>query len=502
MKRRLYVQLGRAGDILNILPLLEWEANRTGFRTPIMVAADFAGLLDGVSYAEPIIFPGKFEEIAPALREAYAIAIAGGLDVVCTQIYGVGLYGLETCTSFLRESWARVPDAPAWGTRPLRFDQRDHSRENAVKAQLLRGWSGEYVVCALSGTSSPFEHGPMLRKLLREYFEPRAVKVVDVSGFIAPRLYDLLGLLEGARALVAIDSGVLHLAAAVPSLQVCAFITREPSRWHGSAWRPQQRRFYYDEAPECLPEAVASIAYRVQPKRKLVHVWTQPDHPTGETLRRITLARQTWDEEDEATGGMWLRARYTPGLFNSGRDPIGDPIPMPYIRDLIEHGLREARPVSDVIVVSNADVCFTPGITGLIIDAVRSRGACYAHRWDFARLDRPLRSEAQVKRGRWYAGSDLFAFSRAWWGQNGAELPDMIVGREHVDEVFRQLVKRTGGAEIPAAIYHEKHESYWERPDVRSTNPGNRHNRRLARKWYLRTGYGPNDHEWWRPPGF
>ncbi len=223
--------------------------------------------------------------------------------------------------------------------------------------------------------------------------------------------------------------------------------------------------------------------------KTIFHVFSQF---TGdaETERRKDFARETWEEEYRHG---WRDLPFDNPIRDSS--DIGDTRPMPYIHDLIESVMHRNPRDSDVIAFTNADVCFTPGLTGWILDAVPRHGAAYTHRWDFARLTKPLANEAQVKRGTWYPGSDAFFFTAAWWRAHRTEYPDMILGREQCDEVLRQLVKRHAGVEIPCAIYHEKHESFWEQ---NGKNEGNRHNRRLARKWMLARDYKPSDPVWWK----
>jgi hypothetical protein len=497
MTRRLYLQLGRLGDLLNVLPLCYRDFISTGQRPLLMVAESFASILEGVTYVEPIRFAGAFEDIALAYPLAEKIAEERGASVVCTQIYANGLCSTEVCSSFMRESWDRVPKAPAWGTLPLVLDNRSLEREAAVKTHLLQRSTGKpYVVVALSGTSSPFAEAQALTRYLRGKLGT-AFDFIDVSAYIAPKFFDLLGVLEGAHCLLTIDSGPLHLAPAIPSLPVIPFITREPSLWHGSAWRPQHvTRFFYDEAPECFAGVADAVTHARKPafRPRIWHVWSEYT-PEGDTARRTAFARQTWWAEYE-------KAKWRPLPFPAeaqGRDSgeVGDERPMPFVSDLVDYVLAHNPDPKAIIALTNADVCFTPGLSGWILDKVPRHGAAFSHRWDFPKLVNPLTSEAAVKRGKWYPGSDAFFFTVEWWNAHRDEYPDMILGREQCDEVLRQLVKRHGGVEIPGAIYHEKHESFWEQE---GSNAGNRHNRRLARQWFLRTGYGPNDPQWWKLP--
>lgn len=501
MKNRLYVQLGRFGDVFNVLPLLAADFARTGERPFLMVAEEFASVMDGVGYATPIVWPGKFEDVGGAMKMAEEYAIARDLAVVCTQIYGAGLASTEDCSSFMRESWARVPGSPAWGSLPLEFDRRDPDREAEVKKMLLprRPTGLPYVVLALSGTSSPFEHGAELAHRLKIEIGAR-FDVVDVSGFVAPRIYDLLGLLEGAHCVVTIDSSILHLAHAVPKVPVVAFITREPSKWHGSPWRPQQvARFYYDEAPDCFEPAIEVVELLVVGAR-IVHVFTHIERGASDDAnRRNDFAASTW--RPEYASGLWISRSFGDGNMqrSSGDDPINDERPIPFMHDVINHAFQPGWQPDDVIAWTNADSCFVPGITGLILDAVHRYGAAYTHRWDFHRkLDVALPNESAIRRGEWYPGTDACFFTMEWWMRHKDEYPDMLVGREQNDEVLRQLIKARGGVEIPAAIYHEKHPSFWEHHGRRMNGLGNQWNQRLARKWFTKMGYRPLDPIWWQ----
>jgi hypothetical protein len=498
MKPRLYIQLGRVGDILNVLPLCLRDFTQTGIRPVLMVAEPYAPLLDGVTYVEPLIWEGEFEDLDLAFAVAVKVAAERDLAVVPTQIYARRLWIEETCSSFLRDSWGRTPAAPPWGSLPLVFDRRDETRETHVKRQLLKRASPgkPYIVLAMTGTSSPFPFYSELSAYLRNKLS-KDFDLVDVSGYIAPRFFDLLTLLQGAHSLLAIDSAVLHLAAAVPKLPVVALITREPSPWHGSAWRPQQvARFFYDESPEnCRDIANALIARDVTPRR-IFHVSTMAAAPDDETRRRVEFARATWARERMAYP-QWVECPFEDeDAFRTSAN-LGDDRPMPFLSDVIEHANKGTA--QDVIAFTNSDVSFVPGISGWILDRMARQECAFTHRRDFARLTTELNSEAEAARGEWYAGSDAFFFTVGWWRRHRGELPDLVLGREQSDEVLRQLIKRHGGLEIPNAIYHEKHASFWEAEGTR--NAGNKHNRRLARRWFMRHGYGPNDWLWWALPG-
>lgn len=200
----LYLQLGRLGDVLNILPLCWRDYCETGERPLVMVSEPYASLFDGIGYAECVAVPNKFEDVTGAWPIAEKVAAERGARLVCPQIYGDNLATAETCSSFMRESWAQVPNAPAWGTLPLMFDRRDKAREKVVADLLRRNGRGKpYVVLALDGKSSPFVHSRELRRHLARTIG-KDFDVVDISAFVAHRIYDLLALLEGAHCLVSV----------------------------------------------------------------------------------------------------------------------------------------------------------------------------------------------------------------------------------------------------------------------------------------------------------
>lgn len=499
--RPLILQLGRAGDIFNSLPLAEQMFRQTGERPLYMVAKAFAGILDGVSYVEPVIYDGPFEELIMATFQARQLTT----NIRVGQIYGKGLCNRETCTSFTRESWASAGAWAPWGSFPLTIDRRDADRE----AQLIRRCnldpSKKLVLLALDGISSPFPYGRQVREHLEREL-PAGFQVLDMTPIKVNRLYDLLGLYDRAHCLVTIDTGTLHLAHATPELPVVSLINPYPSDWHASAWRPSHvARIFYSEVPAAI--LAGKILERVMNARdprtlpRIVHTWAdfrkdeKPDHAN---LARMRNARDSWDQEAALAPASWLRVEFPMGLARTSLE-VGDTRPVPFIADVVNHAVPYCRKDSDIICWTNSDVSFAPGLTGQVLEKCERYGAAYTHRWDFAKLEKPFVSEAGVRRGKWYPGSDAFFFTLAWWKANGHDFPDMIMGREHNDEVFRSLMKLTAGVEceIEAAIYHEKHTSFWDAEANFKTNAGNNWNRALAKEWYDRHGLKFNDFIHW-----
>jgi hypothetical protein len=494
--RKIFVQLGRAGDILNVLPLAWLEFMQAGRAPYFMVARAYADLLDGVSYVEPVVYEGDFENVLIALFQARQLTP----HVILPQIYGKGIVNGQLCSSFARESWwaggARVP----WGSLPLLIDRRDASREAELVGRVTDQHSRKKIVLvATEGTSSPF---PYRRLLLRELEKKLSTwhQIVDLSQVRSARFFDLLGLYEKAHCLVTIDTGHLHLAHA-SNVPVVALITRDPSPWHGSPWRPNHVwRFFYDEFPGCLDAVVEKVAdARVLQEipRKIVHVWAdwREGDPSAELRGRTDVAQASW--QTEYATGRWIPAEMKRADGKRSGLDIGDPHNVQYVHDVIEHGISKATKYSDVICLTNADIGFTPGLTGKIMEVIDRHGCAFSHRRDFPKIHRPFHSEAQVAAGDWYPGSDLFVFTVSWWHQHKHELPDLLMGREGWDEVFRQLVKYHAGGALLAACWHEWHVSFWC-DKQRWTLPGNLHNFKLRKEWFERTGFVEEDFRYFR----
>lgn len=490
--RKLILQLGRFGDVVNVLPIALDHYVRTGERPVFMIAREFASVLDGVSYVEPRIYDGPFQMVLVAAFQARRETE----DIDFCQIYGQGLVAPQKCTSFAREAWAQGRSRAPWGSLPLVFDARDPIREAKLADRALAGAPGDarpVVLAALGGHSSPFPFRRALLAHLESHFADR-YRLVDVSDFRAERFFDLLGLFDRAHALLTVDTGHLHLAAAVPDLPVISLVTRDPSGWHGSPWRPQHvARLYYDEFPgllalDRLHEWDAWLAAEGR-GRRFLHAWADWRVSQDEgTARRASIARESWAME--ASWTPWADREFK--LEHSTRDgrSIGDPAALHFVRDMIDHAAAGAGN-DDVVVVTNADTCLAPGVTGRIADHVRRHGCGFAHRYDFDRLDRAFLYDSDVRAGKFYPGTDLIFFTAGWWDANRDLLGDYVAGREGWDEAFRQLVKFRGGRGIDHAIYHERHATAWEdRHDL----GGNVHNRRERERWFRQTGFVPEDY--------
>lgn len=468
---------GRFGDIIHSLPAVYEYYRRTGERVRFTAAAEFATVLDGCSYIDPIAAPVPWVNIVDI--EQYARHLCPGDDFTVMACYGKDYSCGYRNHSYLRDSWrlSGCPTPPE--TQPLVFDRRSPEREREMLEMAGIEPGSRYILVACEGKSSPFMHR---NALLQDVRQARPdCRVIDISGVRAHRVYDILALFEHAEALVTIDTMHLHLAAAVPSLPVYALICDGPTRWNRTNWRPQQvwRCVYgeYERFRDGLKSALCRHDSTSMPT--VHHVWSRPESVSLETQRRMNLALDSWQREAD-----WAKNWRIVPVLDSELPRRHEDGGLPYVKDLLDRVARNAAD-EDILSISNADVGCIHGITGYAMDAVRSKGAAFAHRFDsYQQITECLSSEAQLAALRWYPGSDWFWMTKRWWVDHRDEFPDMVLGREFWDCVLRQLIKKHGGDEVHRAVWHEKHPSLWDRPENRQNLPGNQHNRALATRWF------------------
>jgi hypothetical protein len=474
-----YLLLGRSGDLCTLLPALKRQADLAKSPVELVVSRDYASILSGVSYVTPVVFPNAFD------RPNEALAWSRRAVINCT-VYGVNFWRPSECWAFDREVWNYSRCDIPFGYLPLVFDRRSLERERLLAERVLPKTQKPIVLTSLKGTSSPFQRPTEFLEGLKQRLPD--FEVVDISGITAEKPYDLLGLYQRAAALVAIDSMPLHLSWATPQLNTIALITDGPTPWHRTSWRPHHNlRLLYSEAHDSIDRVVAQI--QSPAKRPTINlVYSQSPNADVQTSRRLVVAAKSRKAEMDSFP-FWKSVDVT--KLSRSAISLGD-VPLPFVRDMVEKAFLCCETDDDIIAITNADIGFTPGITGLILEAVSRHGAAFAHRWDFSRVSRPATSEAEVKRARWYVGSDFFVFTRKWWRKHGGSFPDMVLGREAWDMVLRNLIKKTCGleAELHGVIWHERHPSPWEQ---QKDSAGNRHNRALAREWIDKHGGDWND---------
>jgi hypothetical protein len=179
---------------------------------------------------------------------------------------------------------------------------------------------------------------------------------------------------------------------------------------------------------------------------------------------------------------------------------IGDTKSMPFINDVIDFGMRYARP-EDVVCYINRDVSLTTKAVQRILQAVwNNKGAAVSFRRNIDRPE-PGRLYHTVRNYPPDGGFDLFCFTPKWWYEHRKKLPDMYLGREGWDAVMRNLIEEVvSGKQVSSlrndywnnpvylddVTWHTEHASFWQQN--RHTNPSQIHNRTAAKEFFHKRG--------------
>jgi hypothetical protein len=439
----------------------------------MMIAREFASLLDGVSYCESFVYEGHYSESAKAADIAHK---SGRFDnVYLCQCYGTTIQ--RGTDSYAKESWRLVERLHLWDTLPLVFDQRDLERERKVVR--YDGITKPIVVVSTSGRSSPFPHSKVLLEMLRSQTQ---FDVCDVSDLKLPRFYDMLGLLEKAKALITTDSGLLHLAQAVPTLPVIALTTHSPDLWHGSPRRASHVfNCRYNEFIDRRHE-VPAILNRIMEGSKinrLVHVYSDYDHRADDAEFRFSVAELSWKREYNSTD--WVAVPVHDSTLHRNALSIGETKPVPFLKDIIERAVEVSAP-DDIIVFTNDDTNFAPNFSNDIKTILSTHDAVWGSRQELVSIKGPPTRE-EMSKGYKHCGADVFAFRKSWWMKFRDRVPDFLLSFECWDLSFRTLINIAGGVEAEGLCAHHIHQPYWHMAQFREC-VGNLYNRELCRKFF------------------
>lgn len=219
----------------------------------------------------------------------------------------------------------------------------------------------------------------------------------------------------------------------------------------------------------------------------VIHCYSEYETQDPETIRRQTLARETWLLQPWSERPV--RDEMLPRLWKEeGRQ-------VPYLRDLFDYSSQGCAD-NDIVIHTNSDIHVRSDCTLRVSFALQFASACYCFRRDFSRITSRLPDEDYAK-GYDYPGHDLTAFRAGWWRSYREVMPDMLVGREGWDPCMRLLIDRTNmGREVRLRdlIAHERHPSLWENPANRHRLRGQKYNLQLAKAFLSSNGVNPRAH--------
>lgn len=179
---------------------------------------------------------------------------------------------------------------------------------------------------------------------------------------------------------------------------------------------------------------------------------------------------------------------------------IGDTKSMPFINDIIDWGMRFARP-EDVVVYINRDVSLTTKAPQRLMESIdRNYGAAVAFRRNISNPE-PGRYYHTVRNYPCDGGFDVFAFRPMWWERHKLRLPNMYIGREAYDACLRNMVEEAATGKTISKLredywnnphycddvcWHTEHASYWQ--ENKLTSPSQVVNRTAALEFFSKRG--------------
>lgn len=473
--REIILCLGRFGDIVSVLPLA-WARARRGVIPIFCVAKEFASILDGVSYVEPLVFDGRYDDPPAALRWLKANRPKDRITIA--QAYRHPFDKRRETDSYEKEMWRLAGALGEFGKHPTVFDRRDEKRERPLLQYAPT--DRPYVLVATDSVSSPFWRGAELRNAIAALLPEHAV--VDLSHIKAERVYDLIALYECADCLVTVDSVHLHLARAA-KVPVVALLSEGnlgfKDNWLGSVPPPNAvYSFRYSQAVADIDNLAKTVKRVVSAKtahRFIVHV-----SDLHGTSARHTKARSTW----ESAYGEEAVIDGTKSDWTITAQKIGDARNLPKLRDVLWHAIEKTTCGDDVIIWNPDDVAFTDDSFRQMKQHAAIYGAFSMRRTE------PGYNNVHI-------GREVFGFRAGWLAERMDLIPDFYCGAPCFDLIIAAIIRKERGivttnenlyvdfypSEIsPGIALHEPHQSSWSGPHE-NTMPANVHNMQLAREW-------------------
>jgi len=470
--RPAFVMLGKYGDLINILPVVRDVGQQLRTRPAFFVSREFADLFEGIGYVDAVPVNYGVSDLSPAVDKAHTRFA----DVRVVQVSS-DMGDLVQESSFNQDAWRLAGYLDRFADRSLKpfFDRRNYTRERKL---LRANWvCGDHpvVLVNLAGSSSSFRDAVKFAEWLDRQWGDR-VDFIDLSQIQAERIFDLLGFMEMADALITVDTATLHLAAATDCPVIALLSDR--GRWRQSAPRCEVLLSFvcsdWEKNQTGIDREMESI---VSTSRRIVHCHALWDDPGNQRCGR---ARASWRELP------WIQAPFGPVYPRDARQ-IGDFRDLPYLRDVLECGLRAASD-SDIVVLTNADTYLLPAIDRLVRDQLRCQVMTCGIRRDVApdSLIPGVQADRRFQVLPRHAGRDLVAFRAGWLRHNFDRVPDFLLGSGEWDSWAANLAKILAAAtpidwqfdpkvEIGEAILHESHEVMWNCDD----SPSLQWNRRL-----------------------
>lgn len=245
-----------------------------------------------------------------------------------------------------------------------------------------------------------------------------------------------------------------------------------------------------------LAASEMNVVIKSAPRRYVMHCCERHQGGDRREQKRKEQAQASWDALYSEQGVIPCHYWH----YKRDATSIGDPRPLPFLKDVLEHAMRQASS-DDLIVWTNDDVWLHPELPGLLRFHVALHGCCSAQRLDFPGpifRSEPVSPQALEKVGQRHIGRDLFAFEKRWLEDRWNEIPDSILGASDFDLHLACMIRVEKGnaptranigeivppCELPLGyVIHAVHEPAWRQKHNVDKAPSQIWNRNLFAQW-------------------
>lgn len=296
MDQSVFIGLGKYGDIILMLPAFKAVCDRTGNKPKVIICKQYASLLEGVSYVDPVVVDLDYQDVHKAI--AFAKQRFGDSINPCwwhdkdlpEKIEGgivLRVHGKEWSVDhskyphFMGSMYVRSGfSLNEMMVLPLVFDRRDKEREKKLLNTFTSTDKRPLLLLSFSGETSPLATVPEIMQHINPF--RNRYNILRLDNLRCHRIYDLLGLMDAAVGMITIDTATLHLAHASKTPYIA--FTRDG--WSGSVPRGN-----------CISEIKYSQAIKNgQTIRNALEQWLQPKVTPriGPQLGPSPIKRECW----------------------------------------------------------------------------------------------------------------------------------------------------------------------------------------------------------------
>lgn len=489
-----FVQLGRIGDILNILPAIKlFSSTNYHSKIPLIVHSSMVAVTGRVSYVGVIPYGGDINNVSDATR----LAEQQKKEVRVAQLFSNSGLLPEISDAYNYDQYIRSGCKGLFGKASLELDARCYDFEEQWLNDLVTP-KRPFVCVNFNGHSSPFLYKSQVMDSIKSAVPEHAI--VDLDLHRTEYYTDQVVALDECDCLVTIDTATLHLANA-SHCPVMAFISdNNGNKWFGTkpirSWNWSCR---YSETLSKLEEF----------SETLKNICTTTKRISGDIVH-VVSKRNVSDPRIQRAVDAWenlyrlgfVKPHHVWSTRRNARSILKDKRELPFLRDVLEDAMSAGWSNDAVLLFTNDDVTISPVALTHIRRTLSRTQLLTGSRMDHDGSSKSYR----------HVGRDMFACTFGWIRNNIWRIPDFVLGASEWDITVAALARSLCGRPTTlwnlwyhdpmcelaiGLLHHEIHSPQWQQKDNINAAPSQIYNRRLTEEW-LRSNGSPLALPWAR----